>query len=815
MQRYLRQSTEKVLEALQIGNSELVALRRGLYTPEVVLIGLLELEDSQVQELLAGLVSDPDETRRRIIAACASAIQQQPEVPQRGPMQVTFSQEVNTLFDLALRNANQRGDTMIGTDVLFLTLFDPQVGTVGQILRDEGLERDVVASQLNRLRGDRKLLQKDDETRQDVLQEYTVDLTAAARAGKLDPVVGRETEIARILQILSRRKKNNPVLIGEPGVGKTVIVEGLAQAIANSEVPEQLLNKRILALDMASLLAGAGVRGEFENRVKAIRDAVIASKGQILLFIDELHAVVGLGSGGGGLGASDILKPALARGELRCIGATTLEEYRRIEQDRALARRFQPVYVQPPDEAETRQILERLRSIYETHHHVHYTADALDAATRLSDRHITDRAQPDKAIDLIDEAGSRRDLESHFVPPELRRLENEKRSLEQERMSAYQKQQFEEAARLQGEILRVDGLLETERARWKESRREEDSRVDAEDIARVVSDWTGIPVSRMLETEKSKLDRMEEVLEKRVVGQNEAVRAVADAIRRNRAGLKEPNRPIGSFLFLGPTGVGKTELARALAEFLFDDENKMIRIDMSEYGERHEVSKMIGAPPGYVGYGEGGQLTERVRRNPYSVLLLDEFEKAHPDVTNILLQVLEDGRLTDGQGHVVSFRNTVIIMTSNVGSQRLAGNAEIGFDAREAVSYERARDLVLGEVRKTLRPELLNRIDEVIVFHPLRLPELMEITRIQIARLQRRIAEQKIEIEVTEEALARLAQEGFDPIYGARPLRRLIERSIETPLARMVIRGELKPGDRVLVDVDPESATGVRVQPEA
>jgi ATP-dependent Clp protease ATP-binding subunit ClpC len=811
MQRFLRQSTEKVLEALQTGNAELVGQRRSLFTPEVVLIGLLELEESRVQEILEDLLAEPASARQRMIEACLAAIRSQPEVPPRQEFQITFSQETQALFDLALRAANQRGDAMIGTDVLFLSLFEPQAGTVGQVLRDAGLERDVVASRIQQLRGDRKLLKKDDETRRDVLEEYSTDLTARARDGELDPVIGREGEIARLIQILSRRKKNNPVLIGEPGVGKTVIVEGLAQQIAASEVPENLLNKRILAIDMAAIMAGASMRGEFENRMKEIRDAVIASRGQILLFLDELHTVVGLGSGGGGMGASDILKPALARGDLRCIGATTLEEYRRIEQDRALARRFQPIMVEPPDATQTRAILEGIRGAYESHHKIHFTEDALDAAANLAERHISDRAQPDKSIDLIDEAASRKYLDLHSVPPEVRRLENEKRGLEQRRLAAYQAQQFQEAATLQAEILKVDTQLEQERVRWKEALKESDSTVGSDAIARVVSDWTGIPAARMLETEASKLDRMEEVLEGRVVGQREAVQAVSDAIRRNRSGLKEPNRPIGSFLFLGPTGVGKTELARALAEFLFNDDSRIIRVDMSEYVERHEISKMIGAPPGYVGYGEGGQLTERVRRHPYSVVLLDEFEKAHPDVTNILLQVLEDGRLTDGQGHTISFRNTLIIMTSNLGSQLLAGTGEIGFEARGPVSYERARELVMSEVKRSLRPELINRVDEILIFHPLRPEDLVAIARIQVERLARRVEEQRIRITVTDAGLASIARRGYDPVFGARPLRRLIEREIETPLARLLIRGEAREDSTIIVDASPEGALSLRV----
>jgi ATP-dependent Clp protease ATP-binding subunit ClpC len=671
---------------------------------------------------------------------------------------------------------------------------------MGRILRLAGLDGDRVREVMRERRtADDRIDDKEAESQDDVLRQYTTDLTEMARRGELDPVLGREHEIERLIEILSRRKKNNPVLIGEAGVGKSVIVEGLAQAIVHAEVPESMVRKRILTLEMADLVAGASARGQFEQRLKAVRDAVIRASGRVILFIDELHTVVAAGAGGG-IDASNMLKPALARGRLQVIGATTLDEYRKhIESDRALARRFQPILVGEPSIAETITILAGLRPFYERHHGVRFADESLAAAARLSDRYITDRALPDKAVDLLDEAGSRKHLGLRLMPNTLRELENQRRTLLARKKEAFERQDFEETARHHSELLRVEEQLKASRSKWQETVKAEEAVVDAEDIAEVVSRWTGVPASRALEAEAGRLARMEEEIHRRIVGQEDAVTAVANAMRRNRAGLRAHDRPIGSFLFLGPTGVGKTELAKALAEFLFDDENKIIRLDMSEYMERHEVAKIIGAPPGYVGYGEGGQLTERVRRNPYSVVLLDEIEKAHPDFFNLLLQVLDEGMLTDAMGRRVSFRNTIVIGTSNLGSNKLA-DAEhaIGFGSGGGrMTYDEARNLVLSEVRKYFRPEFLNRVDDLIVFHPLVEEHIRKIVDLQVAGLARRLGELEIQIEISPAVRDHLAREGFHPTYGARPLKREIERLIENPLSMRIVRGEIKAGDRV------------------
>ena len=621
-----------------------------------------------------------------------------------------------------------------------------------------------------------------------------------ARQGELDPVIGREKEIERIIQILSRRKKNNPVLIGEAGVGKTVIVEGLAQQIVAAEVPQSLLSKRILSLDMAALIAGASVRGEFEGRLKSIRDTIIDSGGRIILFIDELHTVVGVGGGAsGGMGAPDILKPALARGQLQLIGATTYDDYRKhIESDRALARRFQTVQVNAPGIDDTRKILEGLKPYYEKHHNIDYTPESLDAAARLSDRYITDRAQPDKAIDLLDEAGSKKHLEMHYTPPDLKKLENEKRAQTALKKEAFERQDFEEATKHHAELQIIEEQLVTKKEMWQKELKEKDTSVTSEDIAGVVSSWTGIPASRMLEGEAGKLAHMEEKIHERIVAQEAAVGAIADAIRRNRAGLREASRPIGTFLFLGPTGVGKTELAKTLAEFLFDDETHIVRLDMSEYMERHEVAKLIGAPPGYVGYGEGGQLTERIRRVPYAVVLLDEVEKAHPDVFNMLLQVLDEGRLTDAQGHVVSFRNTIIIGTSNIGSEKLAEKHEIGFKSGTGIiSHDEAKDMILSEVKKYFKPEFLNRLDDMIVFHSLTKKHMSHILDILLNRLIKRLKEEEISLEIGAEIKEKLVADGHEPKYGARPLKRAIEREIENKLSLCIVNRQFQSGDKI------------------
>jgi len=706
LQKYIRYCTKKLLDAINIGTMELVNMGHTVFTTEFVLLGLLVQNDSSIITILEQLKLDTEGLKKRLT----------------DDIFLVISGEVDKVFELALKESKTMGDKLISTEALFLALFDPQSGKTAEILKEAGLDQENVRTAIIEIRGGRKIVDQDDESKLDVLKEYTLDLLELARQGELDPVIGREKEIERIIQILSRRKKNNPVLIGEAGVGKTVIVEGLAQQIVAAEVPQSLLSKKILSLDMTSLIAGASVRGEFEARLKSIRDTIIDAEGRIILFIDELHTVVGVGGGAsGGMGAPDILKPALARGQLQLIGATTYDDYRKfIETDRALARRFQTVLVNAPGIEDTKKILEGLKPYYEKHHNINYTPESLDAAARLSDRYITDRAQPDKAIDLLDEAGSKKHLEMHYTPPDLKKLENEKRAQTALKMEAFERQDFEEATKHHAELQVIEKQLVTEKEKWQKELKEKDTSVTSEDIAGIVSNWTGIPASRMLKSEADKLAHMEEKIHERIVAQQAAVKAIADAIRRNRAGLREASRPIGAFLFLGPTGVGKTELAKTLAEFLFDDETRIVRLDMSEYMERHEVAKLIGAPPGYVGYGEGGQLTEKIKRVPYAVVLLDEIEKAHPDVFNMLLQVLDEGRLTDAQGHVVSFRNTIIIGTSNIGSEKLADKHEIGFKAGPGIiSHDEAKDMILSEVKKYFKPEFLNRLDDMIVFHSL------------------------------------------------------------------------------------------------
>ena len=801
LQKYIRYCTKKVLDAINIATMELVNMGHAVFTTEFLLLGLLVQNDSSIITIMEQLKLDTDRLKKRLTDDIFASLENQTtKIAKAGNIQLTISGEVDKVFELALQESKTMGDKLISTEALFLALFDSQSGKVSEILKDAGLAKENVKSAIDEIRGGRKVVNQDDESKLDVLKEYTLDLLELARQGELDPVIGREKEIERIIQILSRRKKNNPVLIGEAGVGKTVIVEGLAQQIVAAEVPQSLLSKRILSLDMAALIAGASVRGEFEGRLKSIRDTIIDSGGRIILFIDELHTVVGVGGGAsGGMGAPDILKPALARGQLQLIGATTYDDYRKhIESDRALARRFQTVQVNAPGIEDTKKILEGLKPYYEKHHNIDYTPESLDAAARLSDRYITDRAQPDKAIDLLDEAGSKKHLEMHYTPPYLKKLENEKRAQTALKKEAFERQDFEEATKHHAELQIIEEQLVTKKEMWQKELKEKDTSVTSEDIAGVVSSWTGIPASKMLEGEAGKLAHMEEKIHERIVAQEAAVGAIADAIRRNRAGLREASRPIGTFLFLGPTGVGKTELAKTLAEFLFDDETHIVRLDMSEYMERHEVAKLIGAPPGYVGYGEGGQLTERIRRVPYAVVLLDEVEKAHPDVFNMLLQVLDEGRLTDAQGHVVSFRNTIIIGTSNIGSEKLAEKHEIGFKSGTGIiSHDEAKDMILSEVKKYFKPEFLNRLDDMIVFHSLTKKHMSHILDILLNRLIKRLKEEEISLEIGAEIKEKLVADGHEPKYGARPLKRAIEREIENKLSLCIVNRQFQSGDKI------------------
>ncbi len=801
-QKYLRHFTEKVIEALNIATMEMINLRQNMLTPEFVMLGLLEEEDSIVVRILELIESDPQTTKEKIVNKIYDSQEGMTKLDMKDVSQIAFAKETEILFEDALEESQKQEDKFIGAGVMFLALFDPKIGKASEILREVGLTHEKFREGLERIRSGRKITDRHAEGKLDVLNQFTTDLTDMAREGKLDPVIGRQKEIHRIIQILSRRKKNNPVLIGEPGVGKTVIVEGLARQIVDAEVPRSLLNKKVKVLEMAELIAGSKMRGEFEERMKAVRDEIVASGGQVILFIDEIHTIVGAGASSGGVDASNMLKSALARGQLQCIGATTLDEYKKsIEQDKALERRFQSIIVEEPSYEQTIDILNGLKSRYEQHHEVSYLPEATQAAAKLSEKYIMDRRLPDKAVDLLDEAGSKKHLDLIYVPPEVSSLEKKRKELLQTQKDHFMSQKFEEVAKLQQELLEVEKKLETEKKGWSEKMSKMDSCVNEEDIARVVSLWTGIPVTKLVEAESKKLTHMEDNLHKRIVGQDNAIVAVSNAIRRNRAGLKEKDRPIGTFLFLGPTGVGKTELAKALAEFLMDDENKIIRLDMSEYMERHTVSKIIGSPPGYVGYEEGGQLTEKIRRNPYSIVLLDELEKAHPDIFNILLQILDDGRLTDAHGRTVSFKNAIIIGTSNIGSLLLTNDkANIGFGKdRSSKTYSEVKHLIMSEVKKFFKPEFLNRLDDLIVFHRLNKKHITEIADMLIKKLSERLSERGFTIKVKNDARDKIVSDGYTPTYGARPLKREIERQIENPLSLKVIGNEFKSGDKIEV----------------
>ncbi len=809
LQQYIRYFTDKVIDALNLGTMEMVNMNQNLLTPDFILLGLLVQEDSMIVKLLEATYPENKDLTNQILEKVYENQESETKIEREEIKHIQLAQETETCFELAQEEAKKRGDKFIGVGVLFLALFDRRVGKTSEILQECGVSLSQVRDELDTMRGGRTINEKNAEGKFDALVQYTTDLTDLARKGELDPVIGRDKEIFRIIQILSRRKKNNPVLIGEPGVGKTVIVEGLAQRIVASKVPKSLLNKRVKVLEMSEIIAGAKMRGEFEERMKQVKDEIIASHGSIILFIDELHTIVSAGAGAGGVDASNMLKSALAKGQLQCIGATTLDEYKKhIEEDKALARRFQTIVVQEPSVADTVKILEGLIPRYEKHHEVSFNDDALETAAKLSEKHISDRHLPDKAVDLIDEAGSHKHLALNSVPPAIQELENERTRLMQSQNDHFTKQDFEAVAQLRQEILEVDKKLQAEQELWKQQIQSMNSSVSSEDIANVVAAWTGIPVNRIMETEAQKLMNMEENLHKRVIGQDNAVTAISNAIRRNRAGLKEKNRPIGAFLFLGPTGVGKTELAKALAEFLLDDENRLIRLDMSEYMEKHSVSKIIGSPPGYVGYDEGGQLTEKVRRNPYTVILLDELEKAHPDVFNILLQLLDDGRLTDAHGRVTSFKNAIIIGTSNIGTKFLSETQKaIGFDLGKkdsAQSYKEICQIVLKEAQKFFKPEFINRLDDLIVFHSLTREQIRRIADLMIHNLNLRLKEKNLEIMISESVKDKLAEDGFSDMYGARPLKRLIEDRIENQLSLKIINGEIDLGDQVEIGLDEE-----------
>ncbi|MDQ0430785.1 ATP-dependent Clp protease ATP-binding subunit ClpC [Planomicrobium stackebrandtii] len=725
-----------------------------------------------------------------------------------GPI-VHYTPRAKKVIELSVDESRKLGHSYIGTEHLLLALIREGEGVAARVLGNAGVSLNKARQQVLQLLGNNEQASTgtspNASANTPTLDGLARDLTQVAREGGLDPVIGRSDEITRVIEVLSRRTKNNPVLIGEPGVGKTAIAEGLAQQIVNNEIPETLRDKRVMVLDMGTVVAGTKYRGEFEDRLKKVMDE-IRQAGNVILFIDELHTLIGAGGAEGAIDASNILKPSLSRGELQCIGATTLDEYRKyIEKDAALERRFQPIQVDEPSVDESIQIIRGLRDRYEAHHRVKITDEAIEAAAKMSDRYISDRFLPDKAIDLIDEAGSKVRLRSYTTPPDLKELEARLEAARSEKNEAVQSQEFEKAASLRDAEQKLQNQLDKTKKEWKEKQGKEESEVTVEDIAKVVSMWTGIPVSKLAQTESDKLLNLESILHNRVIGQNEAVTSISKAIRRARAGLKDPKRPIGSFIFLGPTGVGKTELARALAESMFGDEDAMIRIDMSEYMERHSTSRLVGSPPGYVGYEEGGQLTEKVRRKPYSVVLLDEIEKAHPDVFNILLQVLEDGRLTDSKGRRVDFRNTVIIMTSNVGAEELKYNKYVGFNLDDAkTDYKDMKGKMLAELKKAFRPEFLNRVDDMIVFHSLEKENLREIVNLMTKQLVDRLKEQDIDLELTEAALEKVAKEGYDPEYGARPLRRSLQKHVEDRLSEELLKGTALSGQRIIFDVEDD-----------
>ncbi|MFK2826815.1 ATP-dependent protease ATP-binding subunit ClpC [Bacillus sp. B190/17] len=791
--------TERAQKVLALAQEEALRLGHSNIGTEHILLGLVREGEGIAAKALYGLGLSSEKIQEEVENLIGRG--------EGSTQTVHYTPRAKKVTELSMDEARKLGHSYVGTEHILLGLIREGEGVAARVLSNLGVSLNKARQQVLQLLGSNESNGHQSGSASNAntptLDGLARDLTMIAREGSLDPVIGRGKEIQRVIEVLSRRTKNNPVLIGEPGVGKTAIAEGLAQQIVNNEVPETLRNKRVMTLDMGTVVAGTKYRGEFEDRLKKVMDE-IRQAGNIILFIDELHTLIGAGGAEGAIDASNILKPSLARGELQCIGATTLDEYRKyIEKDAALERRFQPIQVDEPTLEESIQILKGLRDRYEAHHRVSITDEAIDAAVKMSDRYISDRFLPDKAIDLIDEAGSKVRLRSFTTPPNLKELEIKLDGIRNEKDAAVQSQEFEKAASLRDAEQKLREELERTKNNWKEKQGKENSEVTLDDIAKVVSSWTGIPVSKLAQTETERLLNLEEILHSRLIGQEEAVKAVSKAVRRARAGLKDPKRPIGSFIFLGPTGVGKTELAKALAESMFGDEDAMIRIDMSEYMEKHSTSRLVGSPPGYVGYEEGGQLTEKVRRKPYSVILLDEIEKAHPDVFNILLQVLEDGRLTDSKGRTVDFRNTVLIMTSNVGAQSLRRNKFVGFNIQDGEQdFQDMKGKVMEELKRAFRPEFINRIDEIIVFHALEKKHLKEIVTLMSDQLTNRLKEQNIIVELSDRAKEKITDEGYDPEYGARPLRRALQKQVEDRLSEELLKGNISIGQNVLVDVE-------------
>ncbi|WP_279380048.1 ATP-dependent Clp protease ATP-binding subunit [Sporosalibacterium faouarense] len=800
--------TERAQKAVLLAQESAKELSHNYVGTEHLLLGLVKEGEGVAAKAIEKMGVSLDKIKEEIIGTVGKG--------NKGEEILGFTPRTKRVFELSFMEARSLNHNYVGTEHILLGLLKESEGVASVVLKRLGLDlektRQEIIKMLNnnyngKPSGNSEYGKRGGKT--PTLDKYGRDLTKQADEGKIDPVIGRQKEIQRVIQVLSRRTKNNPCLVGEPGVGKTAIAEGLAQRIADGEVPELLTNKRVITLDLSSMVAGAKYRGEFEDRLKKVMEEIRQS-GDVILFIDEMHTIIGAGAAEGAIDASNILKPALARGELQAIGATTIDEYRKhIEKDAALERRFQPITVEEPTAEDTLKILEGLRDKYEAHHRVKITDEALNAATELSKRYITDRFLPDKAIDLIDEAASRVRLQVITAPPELKELEDKLEELSQEKEEAISTQDYEKAAKIRDNEKNIKEELDNKKNQWKKEKQISSNEVGYEEIAHVVSEWTGIPVKKMTMEESERLLNLEKILHKRVIGQEEAVKAISSAVRRARVGLKDPNKPIGTFIFVGPTGVGKTYLTKALAEALFGDEDAVIRLDMSEYMEKHSVSKLVGSPPGYVGFDEGGQLTEKVRRKPYSVILFDEIEKAHPDVFNILLQLLDDGRLTDSKGRIVDFKNTVVIMTSNVGASKIKKQKTLGFaspseEEKEKAEYDKMKDMINDELRKTFRPEFLNRIDETIVFHPLNEEHIKEIVNLMIKNLEDRLKKMNINIEVSEKAKEYIGKEGFDPTFGARPLERAIRKLVEDRLSEEMLKGNIEKNDTVIINYEGE-----------